>query len=139
MPISYLRLSVMTLRLKLHAARLSTMRRYFFGGRTRMNADPHVHSPAQLIEHDHQTVNGEAVKLYVANAAKVRVTDTGTGLGLARRKPFIVKNPNDAGGQKRLGLLHVGVNTSEVTEDIAAAMRQLEIVVGLGPRAERSG
>lgn len=97
----------------------------------RTNVDPHVYAPAQLIEHDHQTVNGEAVKLYVANAGKVRMIDTGTGLGLARRKPFIVKNANDAGGQKRLGLLHVGIGAAEVAEDIAAAMHQLEIVACL--------
>ena len=57
--------------------------------------------------------------------------DTGTGLGLARRKPFIVKNSNDAGGQKRLGLLHVGIGAAEVAEDIAAAMHPLEIVACL--------
>ena len=132
MPISYLRLFVMTPQLKPNPTRLSTMRRHFFGGRhSRMNVDAHVYAPAQLIEHNHQTVYGEAVKPYVANAAEVRMTDTGTGLGLARRKPFIVKNANDVGGQKRLGLLHVGVSASEVAEDIAAAMHQLEIVACL--------
>ena len=83
---------------------------------------------AELVEYGHQTVNGEAVKLHVANAGKVRMADTGATLGLARRKPFIVKNADDAGGQKRLGLLHVGIGTAEITEDIAAAVHQLKIV-----------
>ena len=83
---------------------------------------------AELVEHGHQTINGEVVKLHVANAGKVRMADTGAALGLARRKPFAVKNANDTGGQKRLGLLHVGVRAAEVTEDIAAAVYQPTIV-----------
>ena len=96
-----------------------------------MNLDLHFHLLTEPVEYGHQTVNGEAVKLYVANAAKVRMINTGTTLSLASRKPFIVKNANDAGGQKCLGLLHVGVSAAEIAEDIAAAMHQFKILVCL--------
>ncbi len=62
-------------------------------GSPRMNIDLHVYVLAELVEHGHQRVNGEAVKLYVANAAKVPMTDTGTEFSLARRRPFIVRMP----------------------------------------------
>ena len=58
-----------------------------------MNIDLHVYVLAELVEHGHQRVNGEAVKLYVANGAKIGMTDTGTEFSLARRKPFIVRMP----------------------------------------------
>ena len=74
------------------------MRRCFFSSPAWVNVDLHVYVLAELVEHSHQPVNGEAAKLYVANAGKVRVADTGAALGLARRKPFIVKNANDTGG-----------------------------------------
>ena len=61
----------------------SRMRWRFFSGRARTNIDLYVYVLAELVEHDHQTVNGEAVKLHVANAGKVRMTDTGAVLGLA--------------------------------------------------------
>lgn len=63
-----------------------------------MNVDLHVYVLAELVEHGHQTVNGETVKLHVANASKVRVTDTGTTLGLASRKSFIVRLDADGDG-----------------------------------------
>ena len=75
------------------------MRRRFFSSPTRVNVDLHVYVLAELVEHSHQPVNGEAAKLHVANTGKVRVADAGAALSLARRKPFIVKNANDAGGQ----------------------------------------
>ena len=65
------------------------MRRRFFSGHARVNVDLHVYVLAELVEHGHQTVNGEAIKLHVADAGKVRMVDTGAALGLARRKPFI--------------------------------------------------
>ena len=105
------------------------MCRPFSSGHARVNVDLHIHVLAELVEYGHQTVNSEAVKLHVADAGKVRMADTGAALGLARRKSFIVKNADDAGGQKCLGLLHVGVSAAEVTEDIAAAAHQLKIVV----------
>ena len=59
------------------------MRGRFFSGPTRMNLDLHVYALAEPIEDGYQPVNGETVKLYVANAGKVRMIDTGTALGLA--------------------------------------------------------
>ena len=38
-----------------------------------MNVDLHVYVLAEFVEHGHQPVNGEAAKLHVANAGKVRV------------------------------------------------------------------
>ena len=107
--------------------RLSRMCRYFFSGHARMHVDLHVYLVSKLVEHSHQTVNGEAVKLYVTNAGKVRMTDTATILSLARRKPFIVENANDACGQKRLGLPHVGVSAAEIPKHVAAAIHRLRI------------
>ncbi len=105
------------------------MCRCFFSGHARMHVDLHVYLVSKLVEHSHQTVNGEAVKLYVTNAGKVRMTDTATilSLPLARRKPFIVENANDACGQKRLGPPHVGVSAAEIPKHVAAAIHRLRI------------
>ena len=51
------------------------MRWRLLSGRARTNIDLYVYVLAELVEHGHQTVNGEAVKLHVANAGKVRMTD----------------------------------------------------------------
>ena len=53
------------------------MRWRFFSGPARVNVDLHVYVLAKLIEHGHQPVNGEAAKLHVTNAGKVRMADTG--------------------------------------------------------------
>lgn len=95
-----------------------------------MNVDPHVYLPAELVKHGHEAIDREAVKLHIADAGKVRMADTGSCLGLPRRQAFVIENTDDPGGQQRLGLLHVGVSAAKVTEDIAATMHQLEIVLG---------
>ena len=63
---------------------LSRMCRGFFSSHARMNLDLHVYLLAELIEHGHRAVNGEAVKLYFANTGKVRMTDSSTTLSLVR-------------------------------------------------------
>ena len=60
------------------------MCRGFFSSHARMNLDLHVYLLAALVEHGDQAVCREAVKLHFANASKVRMTDTGTTLSLAR-------------------------------------------------------
>ena len=53
------------------------MRRCFFSSPAWVNVDLHVYVLAEFVEHSHQPVNGEAAKLHVANAGKVRMADTG--------------------------------------------------------------
>ena len=51
----------------------SRTRRRFVSSSTRVNVDLHVYVLAEFVEHGHQPVNGEAAKLHVTNAGKVRV------------------------------------------------------------------
>lgn len=64
--------------------RLSRMCRCVFSGYVRMNIDLHVYLLAKLVEDRHETVNGEALKLYSPNAGKLRMTDAGPILSLSR-------------------------------------------------------
>ena len=50
----------------------SRTRRRFVSSSTRVNVDLHVYVLAELVEHGHQPGMGEAAKLHVANAGKVR-------------------------------------------------------------------
>ena len=50
----------------------SRMRRRFFSNHARVNVDLDAYVLAELVEHDHQAVNGEAAKLHVTNVGKIR-------------------------------------------------------------------
>ena len=60
---------------------------------SRLDKDGDQWKTPQSFARDHLLL----VKLYVENAAQVRMTDTGTEFGLARRRPFIVRMPNGVG------------------------------------------
>nr|ADI18676.1 hypothetical protein [uncultured Acidobacteria bacterium HF4000_26D02] len=84
---------------------------------------------AELVEHGHQPVYREAAKLHIADAGEIGVADAGSRLGFTRGQAFFVEHPDDAGGEERLGLLHVGIGTPEIAEHVATAAHQLKIVV----------
>ena len=60
------------------------MCRCIFSNHARMNVDLHVYLLAELVQHGHEAVDREAVKLHFANARKVRMTDAGTTLSVTR-------------------------------------------------------
>ena len=68
----------------------SRMRRRFFSDHARVNVDLHVYVLAKFIEHGHQTVNGETVKLHV----RMRVKSA--WLTLVRPSALRVESPSSS-------------------------------------------
>lgn len=94
----------------------------------RTHPDFHLDARPQAVEHRDEPVSREASEVGMANAREIGRGNAGTSLRDARRQAFPVQGFDNLGGEDRLELLGIRVDPAKISEHIAAARYDLQLV-----------
>src|SRR5260370_36598281 len=73
------------------------------------HADLYLHARPQAVDDRYEPINGEAVKVRIADAREVRRRNACAGVRGAHRQPVSIERLDDFGRQDRLELFGIGV------------------------------